>query len=452
MEKKALWSRLIYIIAVVGILALLLSVNSSTPYMAFLPYLFLPIGLFLPELLIPLFFIASLSSDYFIAGEGVGFTRILALVIIAGAMSRLILKRKKLQRRWLVNFALIMAVSCISFLLSYDKNITYLLVMGLNILVFIAIVNLSLSSDQVVQLFRAILVAVLVTTLYYTVTFMLNPDFLENGRLTIAEGLNENRYGMMMAQMSAFCLAYIYFTKKNFVKTICLFAGMINIYFVLLSGSRSALLGVALGFVFTVLIASYVQKKIKKRFFATAVIIAISMFICYIVIQLNPMLAYRMNIDQLIASGGSQRWPRLVAEIKYIIPKHFFFGVGQGAMNEKIALSQYMTDPGSSHNFIISAFSQLGIVGFIAYMSFYWMIIKDAVSKVSKRQILIIPLMLILTAVFNGVGEVIYTERLFWNALALAGLCLITFTNKNRLETAKLLNNPVIKFPEPMGK
>jgi hypothetical protein len=86
MKKKALWSRLIYVIAVVGTLALLLSVNSTTPYMALLPYLFLPIGLFLPELLIPLFFIASLSSDYFIAGEGVGFTRILALVIIAGVV------------------------------------------------------------------------------------------------------------------------------------------------------------------------------------------------------------------------------------------------------------------------------------------------------------------------------------------------------------------------------
>jgi hypothetical protein len=302
MKKKALWSRLIYVIAVVGTLALLLSVNSTTPYMALLPYLFLPIGLFLPELLIPLFFIASLSSDYFIAGEGVGFTRILALVIIAGAMSRLILKRKKLQRRWLANFILIMVVSLISFLLSYDKNIIFLLVMGLNILVFIAIVNLPLSSDQVVQLFRAILVAVLVTTLYYSVTFILNPDFLENGRLTIAEGLNENRYGMMMAQMSAFCLAYIYFTKKNFVKSICLLAGMINVYFVLLSGSRSALLGVALGFVFTVLIASYVQKKIKKRFFGMALICAIAMFIFYIVIELNPVLAYRMNIDQVFAS------------------------------------------------------------------------------------------------------------------------------------------------------
>jgi len=439
MKKKALWSRLIYVIAVVGTLALLLSVNSTTPYMALLPYLFLPIGLFLPELLIPLFFIASLSSDYFIAGEGVGFTRILALVIIAGAMSRLILKRKKLQRRWLANFILIMVVSLISFLLSYDKNIIFLLVMGLNILVFIAIANLPLSSDQVVQLFRAILVAVLVTTLYYSVTFILNPDFLENGRLTIAEGLNENRYGMMMAQMSAFCLVYIYFTKKNFVKSICLLAGMINVYFVLLSGSRSALLGIALGFIFTVLIASYVQKKIKKRFFGMALICAIAMFVFYIVIELNPMLAYRMNIDQLVATGGTRRWPRIVAEIQYLIPTHFFFGVGQGAMNEKIALSQYMTDPGSSHNFIVSALSQLGIVGFIAYMSFYWRIIKDTVSKVGEMQILIIPLMLILTAFFNGVGEVIYTERLFWNALALAGLCLVTNNKSNTMKNHGLL-------------
>lgn len=163
------------------------------------------------------------------------------------------------------------------------------------------------------------------------------------------------------------------------------------------------------------------------------------MFIFYIVIELNPMLAYRMNIDQVVATGGTRRWPRIVAEIKYIIPTHFFFGVGQGAINETIALSRYMIDPGSSHNFIISALSQLGIVGFIAYMSFYWRIIKDIVSKVGEMQILIIPLMLILTAIFNGVGEVIYTERLFWNALALAGLCLVTNNKSNTMKNHGLL-------------
>jgi O-antigen ligase len=90
-----------------------------------------------------------------------------------------------------------------------------------------------------------------------------------------------------------------------------------------------------------------------------------------------------------------------------------------------------MSDPGSSHNIIVSMLAQVGIVGFVAYMSFYYKVIMKLIKAIRFNIINIIPFMLILTAIFNGIGEVMYSERLFWNALSLAGLSLLYGNNKS---------------------
>lgn len=444
MQGRVSRSKSIYIVSTVMTTALLLSANSESPYLALLLYAFLPIGLLKPELLIPTYFISSLSSNYFSAAQGIGFTRLLALAIIAGVVVRITGRRKPPLTKWIVKCVFVAVSTFISFLLAYDNDISSLYIIGLNILVFLAMTNLSITKDELIHLFRAILLAVLITTIYYAVVLMINPYILQNGRLTIAEGINVNRFGMMMAQLSVYSLAYMFFAKKNFVKAACLVTGVANAYFVLLTGSRSALIGIALGFIFTVLISMYVQKKIKKRFFGLAILCASVVFIFYSVIELNPMLAYRMNIDEIISSGGTRRWPRIVGEIQYIIPKHPFFGVGPNSVNETISLAQYMGDPGSSHNFIVSALAQVGIVGFIAYMSFYWNIIKETILQMSTKEIFIIPLMMIMTATFNGIGEVMYSERLFWNTLSLAALCLSTYSKGNMLKDKKFPESTVI--------
>lgn len=430
-----------YLVAALGTVALLISAYTTNSFFDMLPYLFLPVGLLFPEFLIPTYFIASLSSNFFMASEGIGFTRLLALVIIAGVVLRLIRGKKFLKKKWIIIYLFIAISTFISSLLAYDSSLNPLMVIGLNILILIALTNMLLDRDRLVNVFQSILIAVFIATLFYSVNFILNPDFLDSGRLSIAEGINENRYGMMMAQMSAFCLAYMFYTKRKLAKIFCLAAGFINAYFVLLSGSRSALIGLVFGFLLAVVISSYKQNKLNKRLLSITVISAIAAMIFYSVIELYPTLAHRMNIDQVISTGGTRRWPRVIAEIQYVIPSHLFFGVGPSSINETIALSRFMSDPGSSHNIIVSALTQLGVVGFIAYMSFYWNVIKETISKVGEMQILIIPLMLILTALFNGIGEVMYSERLFWNALALAGLCLSVQTNRNMLKTSQLLSN-----------
>ena len=433
MQKNVHRNKKIYTYAAgtISTILLLLSAKSGNPYYELLFYAILPIGLVKPEYLFPPYFIASLSSNYFVAAQGVGMTRLMALIIIIGVLIRIVKNRKSLRKKWIINCLLIAATTIISFLLAYDNDATPLFVLGLNILIMIAVTNLSLNETEVFQVFRAILISVLITTVYYGVEYSSNPYFLQNARLTIAEGINENRFAMMMAQLSAYSMAYLYFTKKTIIKAICLSAGIANSYFVLLSGSRSALIGIILGFGLAILISSYKQRKIKKRavgiiLFSTLLIVASNA-----VIETNPMLAHRMNLDTVVSSQGTRRWPRVVAEIQYVIPQHLLFGIGPSSVNETIILARHMSDPGPSHNFIVGMLTQLGFLGFAAYIGLFWKIIRETISKIHTQELLMIPLMLILTAIFNGIGEIIYSERLFWNALSLAALCLVTFSKAN---------------------
>jgi len=306
----------------------------------------------------------------------------------------------------------------------------------LNILVFIAFANLSLNNNEVAPLFRAILLVVIIVTIFFAISLNINQLALMNKRLTADENVNENRFGMMAAQLAAYSLAYIYLTKKIYVKFVCLAVSLINIMFIILSGSRSALIGIAFGFVSAILIFLYYHKEhiVKNIFFLVIICIGSALMLNFI-IDAFPIINYRMDPDIIIESGGSRRWPRIIAELQYIIPDNFLWGVGPGALSEYLALEKYnIYDPGSSHNIIISLLAQMGFVGFMAYMVFFYRIISDAVSKIRLQRILFIPLMMILTAVFNGVGEVIYAERFFWNAFALTALCIMTseFRHKNQ--------------------
>jgi O-antigen ligase len=266
---------------------------------------------------------------------------------------------------------------------------------------------------------------------FFGFQFALNPDFLQNGRLTISESVNENRFAMIFAQLSAYTLAFTVIVKKRLSKITVVFFSILSMYFILLSGSRSAFIGIVFAAIISFVILGIRNKKQRRAVYIFFLLVICGYLGFEYIVSSNPLLAYRFNLEQIISSGGTRRWPRVVTELKYVIPNNLFFGVGLSAINEYIATSKYMSDPGSSHNIIVSMLAQVGIIGFIAYMSFYYKVIMKLIKAIRFNNIYIIPFMLILTAIFNGIGEVMYSERLFWNALSLAGLSLLYKKNKS---------------------
>ena len=434
MKDKGHENKLIYIASVIMTIAMLFSLSSGNKLLILLAYALLAIGLFRPEFLIPTYFVVSLSSNYFVATQGVGINRLMAFIIIFGVIIRILRQGKVFITKWIYGCIFIAMVTLISFLQAYTRSVTSIYTIGLNILIFLAMTNLKLDEAELARLFQSVLFAVFITTAFFLVQYLLNPNILISGRLTISDNVNTNDFAMMMAQLSAYSFAYIYFTEKPAIKKICFIVGLINTYFVLLSGSRSALIGITLGVLVSIIIFLIKQKKNVKNFIFGAGVFVICILVFYFLIESNPALAYRMDISQVVETGGTSRWPRIVAEVKYVISEHFLFGVGPSSVNETIVLASYMARPGSSHNFIISALTQVGIIGFVAYMGFYWKIVKETILKLNSYRILIIPLTLITTAFFNGIGEVVYSTRFFWNTLSLAVICLSTYYNKNTLK------------------
>ncbi len=434
---------IIYIIVAMSVCTLLYSVASPSTWIEFLVFAFISIGLLKPELLFPVYFIASLCGSYFVAAEGVGYKRLMGLAILGGFIFRLAVIRKALVGKWIIYCSLVFVVTLASTLIAYDSNMDGLLVMGLNIFIFITISNLSLNKDEFNRLLFSIFIAVIITTLYFAVHFWIDPGFLKSGRLTIGtrtSDINENRFAMMMAQMAAYSFGYILFSKKGIVKLICLISIFLNTYFVLQSGSRSAFIGICVGIVIISMVFYYIRTS-KMMIFGLGILGLLIIFLFVHAVDLYPMVARRMDVQAVMKSGGTGRWERIVAELEYIIPKHPIFGVGLGANNEQLALASYVANPGSSHNFFVSALAQMGFLGFAIYMIFYWKIIKGTISQCYNYEVMVIPLSLIIVAILNGIGEVIYTERLFWNALALAGLGIATYSDKNvKLQHWKAIN------------
>lgn len=416
--------KLLLAVTVLSVLALLLAAGTADSVYLYLLYVLMPLTLYRPEMLLPVYFVASLSSNFFVATEGIGVTRLLATVIIIGVLHKIYRVRKGIQKKWL-NHCLIIGLLCLApYIFAYDNDPFPLFVMWLNLLVFISISNLDLEMAEVILLFRDIFAAVLITSIFYCMMFVQNPHFLNDGRLTVAEGINENNFGMMMAQLSAFSFGYMIFTKHKIAKVVCCCSWLVNFIFVILTGSRSALLGLIAGCILSYLTLVYVHGNYRRGILITIVIFTLLLPIMYFTIESSPVLKDRMTADSVISSGGTRRWPRVVAEIQYVIPEHPLFGVGLSAINETLAQAPYLSDRGSSHNFFVSALTQVGFLGFLAFMTFYWKIVREVILRLKSNKVLFIPLVLILTAFINGIGEVMYSERLFWNTISLAALCL----------------------------
>jgi O-antigen ligase len=381
---------------------------------------------------------------------GVGFNRIIGFVLIFGVFAKMLTNKKRPIKNWIINLIFISFFTLLSFMLGYDKNISILFVIGLNILVFISLTNLSISKEELKRIINALFISIFLVTIFFLIMYLYDNLYIfRNSRFSIIEGVNENRFGMMLAQLSAFCFAYIFYTKKRILRLISFILSMVNIFFVILTGSRSALIGVIVGVLFSIIIFIFRQNLIKKSFFTLILFILGIMLIFYMVAEANPILAKRMSVESVISSQGTRRWPRILNEIKYVYPNHPFLGVGPSSSSETIALSTYMMDPGSSHNIIISSLIQVGLLGFISYYLFFVNIFFKILKEIKTYPIFIIPLTLFLTAVFNGVGEVIYTERLFWNTLSIAALCLVTFSKAQRI-TSKNSSENYISLEESL--
>lgn len=373
-----------------------------------------------PLVIFPGYYIASLSPTYFGTGEGTSISRYLSVILIASFIFHIINRNKKHLKSGSYTVLLIV-YSLFSCLFSFTGSLEPFFLMIQNLLVFLLLQQQEEVNTK--TLYTSLFVSSLIVLggLWYQMIW--SGAALYEERYSV-EDVNTNRLAMMCEQIAALSL-FPFFVSKNFsLKFFSLIVFIAGVMMTFLSGSRSAMIGV-MGSV-TVLLLILSKRNIKHAFIPVILLLIVTYVLVGYLDQMDTTLSQRFRLDTLRDSGSIDA--RLVSHriILYnIFPHHMLFGVGMGGKNILEAGKQFsLVVP--AHNIIIDPISQLGIIGFVLFIVPIVKVLRKSIHILSINNTLkpmaCMVLLLVFAAIFNGMGEVIFYEKLFWNDLALGAL------------------------------
>jgi len=244
-------------------------------------------------------------------------------------------------------------------------------------------------------------------------------------RFNLDGSANADNLAMMIEQTGALCIGYALFGKNTIMRIIsgvCVFGA---VALVLLTGSRTALIALLVAILLCFLVK--IKSKDKGAGFINAFIfiflgVATYLFVSFVSGIDNPLLD-RFSAEDVIETGGAGRMDLIKILLTQIFPDHFLFGSGMGNGNMRVLGRSYGLEH-VAHNVIIDPLTQMGIIGFglFFFLVFLPLIRKYLYLLKNKEPNCIIVLALVTAVVFNGIGEVMFDEKMFWNDFALLAL------------------------------
>ena len=242
---------------------------------------------------------------------------------------------------------------------------------------------------------------------------------LIDGRLTIANSVNTNTFGMSCAQLGCILLMTAFLNKAQMRKNLVLCA--IVVMLALLSGSRGALLAFALASAIVVIIYAKKNGRLTGTMFKLAIAGTVAVGGMYLVLILTGLDTSRFSVAEIIASGGSRRSLIYESLIPYII-KNGYWKIGYGPGHEcsrQVIMSLIGWDYAHSHNTFLEAFGELGIMGLLILI---WSIKKSlkniyGVCKIYKEAYLFVTILICL--LINGLAESYFFDAVLWLLLAI---------------------------------
>ncbi|MBQ5474077.1 MAG: O-antigen ligase family protein [Lachnospiraceae bacterium] len=227
--------------------------------------------------------------------------------------------------------------------------------------------------------------------------------------------VNSNDIAIMCEQLGSISIGSFMVFKKKSMRGVMVLASVISTIILLLSGSRAALLGLLAAIVFVIFAGS--KEGIKNNIFAILVIFIIGILFIHMLSDIDSPILDRYDANDVIDTEGSGRLPYMKAIITQIIPYYPLFGVGMGGQN-----IMAMGIQKQCHNIVVDPISQIGFIGYILFLAFIIPHIARSYKSLKISSVAIIPLTMTFAAIVNGIGEVVFYEKFFWNDIALCGL------------------------------
>lgn len=219
----------------------------------------------------------------------------------------------------------------------------------------------TLLSYDIYKKYIRILCRVWIFFLLFNFLFLFNPSMYYAERFQSFYG-SPVGFGMITAIMLPFIINGLYIEKKTPWKIIIWLGILIDIFFLLISGSRAATIAAIIGTsIFLILIRKLSFKIIKKIIFF---VFLLSIILVFSLPQFSRNVFSRSFLEENIASRLQQ----------YIISYHLYpdvFFIGSGLHTSSELVMQY---GGTSrpHNLFICLFLETGIFGFIAIVGILW--------------------------------------------------------------------------------
>lgn len=157
-------------------------------------------------------------------------------------------------------------------------------------------------------------------------------------------------------------------------KTVCnriifVLLGLLILFCVMMTGSRGALLGIAV--VAIVCMVTRFKKLLSKAIFCVAMSVCVMLVYRFVISLLPEYIAERFSLQLLIQTGGTGRMDIWMNAFRVMAsqPYKLISGFGTGS-------SHYLLDGWAAHNFIIQLLLEQGIVGAGLFLSFLWLWIR----------------------------------------------------------------------------
>lgn len=309
-----------------------------------------------------------------------------------------------------------------SIILGYHGGVSFFIIMLTNLLVFFLFQKVEdFDLNNIVDvLCVSSLMAIALLWMYASRDGL----FFMSDRFDLDGEANSNNLGMMIEQVGALCAAYAFWGKNSLLRLLSIIGVFASLSLVLMTGSRSALIALLSAALLCLFLIT--RESTNHKYVSSIFIIIILLSIGYIFVSFvsgidNPVLD-RFSVADVRETGGAGRSSNIKKLLTQIFPDHPLFGSGMGTANMD-ALGKSYGLSNAAHNIIIDPLTQMGIIGFSIYLFLIIPVLKDLVKLIkSKKSTCIIIAALLVAAVFNGIGEIIFYEKFFWCDMALVAL------------------------------
>ena len=319
------------------------------------------------------FYLLLTPLDFLPIVAGASLSKILILIPVCGWLLYLTSIKIRFDRYLVVPVIYVIIILTSSFY-SYDASATIqrIVTICMNIAAILVLSTVNYDANEINILKKAIVYSgwfTLVLMIFYAKT-----DLVGGLRLTVAvNGVYQDPN--YLTGFLIFPILFYYFDLISNKKKLSLIKMSVFIIFILLTGSRGGLLALIGALLFLTLIWS-MRDGFSLKTFAKIVSVILGLILLFVVTLnfLPEEIVNRYNLASVIASGGTGRtdiWVEVKDQYSDFSLINKLFGGGAGTV-------KFFTDGEVAHNLWLESFIEVGVVGSVVFIVFYYIFFKKA--------------------------------------------------------------------------